>query len=569
MPPTVLLVLPALAVIVAAACAPPGTLWRSEAHGFDVLSYHLQLPREWLEGGRIVPLAHNAYSWLPSFGEAAFTHLGAMRGPRAPGAFVAGPGLAVHSAQMLHAIVTLGAAVALGRAAQVLTAPGGPGGAWIGASSAAIVLGVPWVVVTGSSAYNEGFVLLLLAVAIGVAMDPTRGPARRGLICGVLIGAACGAKPTAFFMAGLPVGVLLVWHAPVRRWGAMLAGGCAAGVVMLAPWLVRNALEGGNPVFPYMTGLLGSAHWSGAEVARWSLGHHESAGAVERVGLLLGAQRGVLHPQWALFPLLATASGIVAVLSARTRATAWPLAVAMGVQVLCWLTVGHLQSRFLLAMVAPGVLLVALALDALRARSERVALGAGVLSASALALASVRGFLAENAGAPNAALIGGVAAITGAALAEPVPGLTPEAQREQWGIGGELPPVAFVNLALPGARVYLLGDSTPLYFAAPVRYHTTWDRSPLGDALDRHGGELGAALADLRGTGVTHVLVDLDEVERLTRDGWYDPRVTQDIARRIVEREGVLVRAWTGSGGPRALGSYLIELGATPPGSGR
>jgi hypothetical protein len=47
---------PALAVLLLAACCPPGTLWRSEALGFDVLSYHLQLPREWLAGGRLAPL---------------------------------------------------------------------------------------------------------------------------------------------------------------------------------------------------------------------------------------------------------------------------------------------------------------------------------------------------------------------------------------------------------------------------------------------------------------------------------------------------------------------------------
>ena len=31
------------------ACNPPGVLWASEYGGFDALSYHLQLPREWIE----------------------------------------------------------------------------------------------------------------------------------------------------------------------------------------------------------------------------------------------------------------------------------------------------------------------------------------------------------------------------------------------------------------------------------------------------------------------------------------------------------------------------------------
>ncbi|MEM9252773.1 MAG: hypothetical protein AAGB29_10530, partial [Planctomycetota bacterium] len=53
---------------VGAACA-PGSMWRVEAMGYDVLSYHLQLPREWLAAGRLSGLEHNVYSHLPSLVE--------------------------------------------------------------------------------------------------------------------------------------------------------------------------------------------------------------------------------------------------------------------------------------------------------------------------------------------------------------------------------------------------------------------------------------------------------------------------------------------------------------------
>ena len=53
---------PAIAVLLAAACSAPGWLWGTEFGGFDALSYHLQLPKEWLAAGHVAPLEHNVYS---------------------------------------------------------------------------------------------------------------------------------------------------------------------------------------------------------------------------------------------------------------------------------------------------------------------------------------------------------------------------------------------------------------------------------------------------------------------------------------------------------------------------
>ena len=50
---------PAVAVLLLAACWAPGRLWASEFGGYDALSYHLQLPKEWFVLGRITPLDHN------------------------------------------------------------------------------------------------------------------------------------------------------------------------------------------------------------------------------------------------------------------------------------------------------------------------------------------------------------------------------------------------------------------------------------------------------------------------------------------------------------------------------
>jgi len=57
---------PFLAVSLIGTMVPPGLLWNpEEPHGYDVAEYHLQVPREWYEAGRIVPLRHNVFSYFP------------------------------------------------------------------------------------------------------------------------------------------------------------------------------------------------------------------------------------------------------------------------------------------------------------------------------------------------------------------------------------------------------------------------------------------------------------------------------------------------------------------------
>ncbi len=44
---------------------PPGILWPAEGNGYDVLEYHLGVPREYFEAGCISYLSHNIYSNFP------------------------------------------------------------------------------------------------------------------------------------------------------------------------------------------------------------------------------------------------------------------------------------------------------------------------------------------------------------------------------------------------------------------------------------------------------------------------------------------------------------------------
>jgi len=111
-----LLLVPALSVGIAAALPAPGWLWTSTEFGaYDVLSYHLQLPKEWLDAGRLETLSHNVYSALPSFMEASFLHLARIAAGMVSGDGLGDPVLdAARAAHLLHFAFAIAAALTLG-----------------------------------------------------------------------------------------------------------------------------------------------------------------------------------------------------------------------------------------------------------------------------------------------------------------------------------------------------------------------------------------------------------------------------------------------------------------------
>lgn len=614
LPGWAILAAPALALMLVAASSPPGALWLSEAHGYDVLSYHLQLPKEWLEAGRIRPLEHNVYSFLPSHMEAAFTHLGAMLLPAGPAgaspgaAYISGAGAALLAAQMLHALVAILAAALIGRLGWAMLLAGGVGAItarYAGTLAAAAVLATPWTIVVGSMAYNEMAVVALGAAAALAAVE--RGerhtPVRRAVAAGLLVGMACGAKPTAAFTVGPVVGLLLLGfvhpdEAPslgrrLRVWAAMAGAGALAGLAPMLPWMVRNAAaSGGNPVFPFAARLLGRGHWSEEQVARYAGAHHAHGAWAERFTLLLSSDRGITHEQWSVMVFAGLVGLIAAVAWRRTRRAALLLLAGTVVVAAAWMALTHMQSRFLIPALLPlgaGVGLGAAALISLVARlvgeggarrRHAFALTAAAVCAAlpaALTIRAVNIFAVQRGQMPNALLPMGVEGCTGLPLVPLVVGAgnwdreqeLRRAPTPQWFLNLFLPIVAAEWAENDHARIYLLGDATPLYYAGDVLYHTTWDRSPLGALLAKYPGrpqeEAGAQWArGLRAQGVRWIVINLAELHRLIeQDNWYDRDVTVGMVTLWAQRWCRLIRAWP------ETGQYLFELpdpDAAPPG---
>lgn len=567
--PTAPFVAVAAALLVVAACNPPGWLWASEFGGYDVLEYHLQLPQEWFLAGQLRSLPHNVYSFLPSYVEGAYLHLAAFTfapggdpGPE-PLGLLAGEGWRLISCQTLHAGLAMLAAWTSGRAASAFI-PGSPRAPL----ATALAICTPWLIVVGSLAYNEAPLVLLTAGSLAAAADPGLSPARRGLLTGFLVGSAASVKPTAVFFTAAPAAFVLAFSVPLRAWIPLAGAGVFGVSLAIAPWLARNALAGGNPVFPHLASLFGDAHWTPDQVERY-LAHHRFSGSwPSRLALLFfrdesdpsGApvHRGLLHPQWSLFFPVVLLSAFAASAARETRRPALILCGVLAIQLSFWLCATHVQSRFLLPAIVPGACLFALA-----AHRWATASGSRVVAAlvPALLLAhAARTFARQRpeAGGPNTLLLSGPGLRTGETIRPRFRELPPEAQQN---LVDSLSPEPFTNLLLLQRRgsLYLLGDATPLYFHRAIVYNTPYDAWPLAHAIRAAPDDPAAWSATLRSRGIATALVNLSEVSRLRRWGASDPLVTPDNVRRWLATTRV-IREW------HAYNVYLVDI-TQPPGS--
>ncbi|MSR44713.1 MAG: hypothetical protein EXS15_05055 [Phycisphaerales bacterium] len=538
------MIAPAIAVLLLAASSAPGWLWSTEFGGYDALSYHLQLPREWMAIGRIDALQHNVYSLLPSFMESAYLHLMVMR---------ASPHGSAVDAQFLHAILTLLAATSVAALAAachdrcapaVVEAGRRESTATIaGWCSAGILLGVPWIIVVGSMAYNEMPLVIALAAALTLLMGkdesgaheaaaPDSGrPTRVGIALAILCAGAMGAKLTGALFVTIPIGGFAVLRLMqgMRRgsFGVAdavkgLAIALCVALVMLSPWYVRNAIDAGSPIFP----ILGNGGLSAEQARVFHDAHGMTApstwwNALQNQwffeGLTsVGPPGEPWRPFWSILPFAAIGCAILLLVAPRTRMIAITLLGVIVVQVACWLLFTHAKSRFLIPTAVPCAVLVGIAL----ANLPRAGIFGRVTLAAILCLWCSQPFFAYMTDGPQFESEHSPA--TGIGMA---PLFTGEA-------GGDGVPAVLHQLP-SGARVVTLGSADVFWWKMIPRYSTVWNSNPVADALINAQGDPARARESLRGAGYTHLVINGTMLGIWMRSGWIDSRLTPDWITRF------------------------------------
>ena len=552
----------ALPALLVAAASEPGVLWTTEFGAYDALSYHLTLPQEWHAGDGIATLGHCAYSGMPSWMESAYLHVRALGG----GHCVGGSSWFV-SAQVLHAALAVVAALCTGAAVRQAATCGAS--ATADAVACVLVLGLPWLAVTGTLAYSESLMLCALAAAMCVLIRGTASQAlaRRELLAlAFLAAAAFGAKPSAAILVSLPllVATLPLWRGRSAATRVTDALACIAlAAMLLAPWWIRNWLDTGNPLFPFAESLLGAGAWTDEQSARFAAAHAAPEGvsiwsAPWQQWIAFGwgeppAKGAAWRPLWSLMPMMMLVALAWAVAdAARTRAIRTPhalCALMIAVQLAAWLAATHLQSRFLLPAAVPGAILVACALASIPRIRQSAFLGFALLAWSAQPAIA---FLRDGPDARAAALWIGAA-----------PDLAGLAQANGAGPGRTSAPtnlVQAINALDPeSARVASVGLAATAWVRADVAldWCSVWDRGAVAQALAATEGDGREAARLLAAEGWTHLAIDEVMLEVWARSGWIDPLLTSGAIEGLRDGRRTL---WTGRQG------VLVSLESDGPG---
>ena len=204
------------------------TLWAClvPPHQYDSLVYHLALPQEYLRAGRLYAPAGIVYAHFPQNGEMLFTL-----------ALDMGSDLLAQMYVWLATALTVGWLLTFGR--RITGAA--PWAAVLIATHTAVLL-------MSSTTYVEPLVMLWMTGAL-LAFEASEEGRERGtlILSAIFMGLALGTK----YYAGLLAVLLVLRLARRDRLKNAVLFAAVAGAVF-APWLVKNWIFVGNPVFPFL-----------------------------------------------------------------------------------------------------------------------------------------------------------------------------------------------------------------------------------------------------------------------------------------------------------------------------
>jgi hypothetical protein len=490
-------------VTMVAASMPPGSLWGGEPNAYDVLSYHLQIPREWHDVGRIVPLEHNVFSRMPLGNEVLFLIAMHLKGG------AAGATLSAHFVNV---------ALGLGTTLAGYAAVRGIGGSKpAGIVAAMLIAGTPWVMMLSSIAYNEPLYLLATALTVAwllrvIAKPEAAGPAKPTsesqapqsgsasreadgiwtlVLCGLFVGLGTTAKYPAVAMILVPV-VLIVGMTQRSVMKPLLVAGVAAAVA--GPWLVRNAIWHANPVSPLVFGV---GEWEQVRLDRFAEAHSsppDESGSDPIFGeVLLDGRFG-----YGLVPLSLLAATLLGHVKHRA---AWIAGPWVGVMLGVWWFATHEIGRFLV----PVIPIFAITTGVAATRHPWIVWLAPLVAGFGL----VQTLFLHDPDLPD--------------IDSGLIGLLGDDRLQVLGLHG-LPIYLSPFDEDPGVAVYLVGDAKAYaYPAADLHYKVVFDVPPADDALTAW---LGDALEDAPDDAL--VVTSRSELDRLHRT-YGTPLLTVDL----------------------------------------
>jgi len=477
---------------------------------FDVKEYHLQGPKEWFLAGEITWLKHNVYTSFPFLTEMLSLTGMLICGDWFLGALVGKVVLMTFAPLTALAIYCLAARWFSSR---------------VGWWAALIYLTTPWVYRVSIIAYTEGALMAYTAVTL-LAFELSRShlsnaatAKRLWMVTGILAGSAMACKYPGLISVVLPISaaalVVCIRHKnaesaplPIAKYaGFFILGGALA----IGPWLLKNAVQTGNPVYPLAWSVFGGDDWNAELQAKWkdahSPPHHNLANIPQDAWRILAGSDYQSLLLFAFAPLSW-------LWKERRKQIVW-LWVYVVWLFASWWCFTHRIDRFWLPLIPIVSVLAAAGLDQLwQSRAKW-------LSVAVVTLAVVFNFgLIVSTRLGLNLYLADIEALANSPIVQP-PGIM--AMNKSW---------------QAGEKLLSVGEANVFDARFPLEYNTVFDLSLLEAwSTDSEGEWLTAdeIQANLKNAGITHVLVNWGEILRYRLTYRYTDFAVPESLDRLVE----------------------------------
>lgn len=507
---------------------------------YDVLEYHLQVPKQWYQAGQITVLPENVYSGMP---------MGAEMWALLPMIFQPWPLDWYYGAltgKLVMGLFTLLTAGLLYGAGKRLA------GVWAARAAAICAISVPTLIYQSGTGLVDGVwafytLAALYPVLLVLGHKPTEDDTPLplyglGILSGLMAGMAFSVKYPALLMAVLPIFGL--WIFAVKTNWKTLGLYVAAVTVVVSPWLVKNAIATGNPVYPLAGQVFPADIRTEAQITQWNQAHQVPANAqgsrYSGPQLFAGITTFLGADPWLGLTMVPLA---IAAFWLAPRKLSLPLAVLLAIGWLVWWGLSHRLDRFLTPTIPLGCLLAGLAAQRIAESplgrcTLRVWLGWGLVTAFVLV---------------NMPL---------SIKLDPRIFVSLESLRTS----NTSDPLQFLNENVTADETVLAtGDAALFYLQPPVIYHTCFDAAPTEPLLDMTAQQRQTWLAD---RDISWIYVHWGEIARFRSPGNYGfpQSVTPELFEEM-ESQGILETKWeqlpTGAPSPLAV-IYRVHAADSP-----
>lgn len=500
--------------VVAAACC-IGILSLVPSFHYDALVDHLAIPHYWLLSGGIVPMPDNLLSFLPKQTEMLYALCLAV-----------GDDL---SANLVHAAMGYGATMALYGLGKRL------GGVATGSAAAFGFLVAHKVILTASVAMVD-VALAFYAIVLLAFLSSEDG--QRGAWFFMVVGLLAGGCAATKYM-GIPVAALALVSVAIHPSGRLgkrfgqTVWFLLGAAIPVTPWLLRNLLLVGDPVYPFAAAAFGVKGGLLGVATRFVESHQPnlSLGSLVRIPWDFFIHEGRFH-FGSLGPYLLCALPLLIVTRRWPRAIGNAFAWAV-VLTLLWAVTSQ-QMRYLFAAFPLWALCAGWALTNV-ARTFR---WAAIVGTAVVALHDFTTF--------------DRLAVTARFYFDPGPVLTGMESRVEYLVNARLPTTNYYEAIVaddgqgPG-KMLLVGESRGFYAPRLWIGGTADDGQWLADVLLRCVNESSLA-NELRRAGVVSILVNRPEEQRLEKEYSYFVRPgSRELWEGFLKNRCTLLKAGRGA----------------------